>query len=58
MKEIKSKKTGLTHIITEEEYATMVRQESILKRFDVTDIKSRIIIPVQTPKEIIKKVKE
>jgi hypothetical protein len=59
MKEIKSKKTGLTHILSEEQYAGMVREGNIIKRFDVTEIKGRTIIPVskEVPKEIIKSKK-
>lgn len=63
MKELKSKKTGVTTIYTEEEYADIVNyQPDILKRFDVTDIKSRPIIPSlkEIPREIkiTKKIKE
>lgn len=63
MKELKSKKTGVTKVYTEEEYADIVNyQPEMLKRFEVTDIKSRPIIPSlkEVPKEIkiIKKTKE
>lgn len=63
MKELKSKKTGVTKVYTEEEYADIVNhQPDMLKRFEVTDIKSRPIIPSlkEVPKEIkiTKKAKE
>lgn len=63
MKELKSKKTGVTKVYTEEEYAEIVNKKpDMLKRFEVTDIKSRPIIPSikEVPKEIkiIKKTKE
>jgi hypothetical protein len=63
MKELKSKKTGVTKVYTEEEYADIVNNKpDMLKRFEVTDIKSRPIIPSlkEVPKEIkiIKKTKE
>lgn len=67
MKELKSKKTGVTTVYTEEEYAEIVNNKpDMLKRFEVTDIKSRPIIPSlkevqrEVPKEIkiIKKIKE
>lgn len=61
MKELKSKKTGLTTVYTEEEYADIVNyQPEMLKRFEVTDIKSKPIIPslkqVQSLKEVPKEV--
>ena len=63
MKELKSKKTGVTKVYTEEEYTDIVNNKpDMLKRFEVTDIKSRPIIPSlkEVPKEIkiIKKTKE
>jgi len=46
MKELKSKKTGKIQIVTEEEYAQIVRKPELLKRFVVTDLRSR---PVTSP---------
>jgi hypothetical protein len=63
MKEFKSKKTGLTTVYTEEEYAQIVNNKpDLLNRFIITDVKSRPIIPSlkEVPKEIkiTKKMKE
>ena len=56
MKELKSKKTGMVSICTEEEYAAMVNKKpDWLKRFDVTDLKSfkQAVSPIkETPVEI------
>lgn len=55
MKELKSKKTGVTKVYTEEEYADIVNSKpDMLKRFEITDVKSRPIIPSlkEVPKEI------
>ena len=54
MKEIKSKKTGRIQQITEEEYAQLVKQEDIIKRFTVTTLNPRAIIPSMKPKKIQK----
>ena len=59
MKEIKSKKTGRIQIISEEEYAVMVKQGEVIKRFTVTDVRgTRVITPPQTPVEIKKITKK
>jgi hypothetical protein len=56
MKELKSKLTGRTTIYSEEDYATIVNKTpDMLKRFEVTDIKSKPIIPqlrTEVPSEI------
>lgn len=60
MIELKSKKTGITHVISDEEYASMVRKGAIqLSRFNVTKLQMRTIIPSLEPKEvkIVKKQK-
>ena len=56
MKELKSKKTGLTQLISEEEYAKLVNAGTIpLSRFTVTDLKSRPLMPsIKIPNEIKK----
>ena len=61
MKILKSKKTGLEHSVTEEEYAAMVREGTIINRFDVTDIRMRPSVSQEVPielKAIIKKTKQ
>jgi hypothetical protein len=56
MKELKSKKTGLVQLISEEQYSTIVNAGTIdLRRFIVTDIRSRIIPSIKLPNEIKKK---
>lgn len=46
MKELKSKKTGLIQLVTEEEYARLVNSGNILMtKFIVTELKSRPIVP-------------
>jgi hypothetical protein len=55
MKELRSLKTGLKTVYTEEEYADIVNnQPEWLSRFEVTDIRSRPIIPSlkEVPAEI------
>jgi hypothetical protein len=55
MKELKSKKTGKTTVYTEEEYAEIVNNKpDLLKRFEITDMKSRPLIPSlrEVPAEI------
>jgi len=56
MKEIKSKKTGYVQILSEEEFALLVRKPEILKRFTVTDLRSRPVISTEIPKDL-KKIK-
>ena len=58
MKELKSKKTGKIQIVTEEEYAQIVRRPELLKKFVVTDLRSRPVISPVTPEVKIKKKKE
>jgi hypothetical protein len=63
MKELKSIKTGLTTICTEEEYAYIVNHKPHwLKRFEVTDIKGiKQIIPsikVSEAKEVPIEIKK
>jgi hypothetical protein len=67
MKELKSKKSGVTNVISDEEYAEIVKSDKerkfkLLDRFKVTDLKMRSIIPSlkEVPKEvkITKKSKE
>jgi hypothetical protein len=58
MKQLKSKKTGQVSIVTDEEYSLIVkRQPTWIGRFDVTEIRSRPIVPsLKTPiKEVEKK---
>lgn len=50
MKEIKSKKTGKIQVLTEEEYAQLTRKPELLKRFIVTDLRSRPIVNPEIPK--------
>jgi hypothetical protein len=46
MKEIKSKKTGLATVLSDEDYAVIVNKKpDMLKRFVITDLKARAIIP-------------
>jgi len=54
MKELKSKKTGLVQVLSEEDYARMVNSGNIdMKRFIVTDLKGRTIIPaLKVPEEV------
>jgi hypothetical protein len=54
MKELKSKKTGLVTVCSEEEYANLVnRKPEWLKRFDVTDLKGiKQALPSVSPTEI------
>jgi len=54
MKELKSKKTGLVQVLSEEDYARMVNSGNIdMKRFTVTDLRSRTIIPsMKVPEEV------
>jgi len=55
MKELKSKKTGLVTVCSEEEYAYMVNHKPLwLKRFEVTDLKGikQAILSKETPTEI------
>lgn len=55
MIQIKSKKTGLSHILSKEEYATMVAEGEIIKRFDVVDVSVRpMIIPAIKTVEVKK----
>lgn len=55
MKELKSKRNGRTHILTEPEYADILKKGIFpLKNFIVTDIVLRPIVP--SIKEIPKKV--
>lgn len=49
MKEARSKKTGKIQIWTEEEYAQVVRKPELLKRFIVTDLRTRPVINPQIP---------
>lgn len=53
MKELKSKRNGRTHILTEQEYAEILKKGVFpIKNFTVTDIAMRPIIPsvTQIPK--------
>lgn len=51
MIELKSKRSGITHIISDEEYAFMVKKGAIqMSRFAVTKLQMRSIIP-SFPKE-------
>jgi len=44
MKELKSKKTGLVQLLSEEDYSKLVNAGTIdLRKFVVTDIRSRVI---------------
>ena len=56
MKELKSKKTGKIQIVTEEEYAQIVRRPELLKKFVVTDLRSRPVISPVMP-EVKDKIK-
>jgi hypothetical protein len=63
MKEIKSKKSGLTQTVSDTEYAEIVNKRVIdLSRFTVTDVMKRSIIPsIKIPEvevKITKKKKE
>ena len=57
MKEIKSKKTGRIQILTEEEYAQLVRKPTLLSRFTVTDLRSRPVVNPVIPDIKEKKIK-
>lgn len=55
LKELKSKRNGRTHILTEQEYAEILKKGVFpLKNFIVTDITMRPIVP--SVKEIPKKI--
>ena len=55
MKELKSKKTGRISIISEQEYANIVNKAVIdLRKFVVTDIKTRPVISAKIPDEVKK----
>jgi hypothetical protein len=62
-KELKSKLTGLVHIVSDEEYQMILNSPISMKRFTVTDVKSlKSFIPIQKEqpievKKIIKKIK-
>jgi hypothetical protein len=59
MKELKSKKTGAVSIISDEDYIRMTKDTNLIKKFDVTDIRSmKAIIPSlkEVPVEV-KKIK-
>jgi hypothetical protein len=52
MIELKSKKTSITHVISDEEYALAVRKKAIdFSRFIVTKLTMRPIIP-SFPKDV------
>lgn len=59
MKELKSKKTGLVQVLSEEEYARLVNSGNIpLSRYIVTDLKSRPLVPsMKIPSETNKSKK-
>ena len=58
MKELKSRKSQAIHVISDQEYADMVaedknRENKLLDKFTVTDLRMRPIIPsLVTPKEV------
>ena len=56
MKELKSKKTGLTQLVSEEDYAKLVNAGTVpLSRFVVTDLKARPLMPsIKFPNELKK----
>jgi hypothetical protein len=56
MIELKSKKTKLVQLITEAEYKTMVDSGFDMKRFEITTLNSRPIIPAFKSIEV-KKIK-
>lgn len=58
MKELKSKKTGKIQVVTEDEYAQIVRKPELLKKFTVTDLRSRPVINPITPEVKLKKIKK
>jgi hypothetical protein len=60
MIELKNKKTGKSYIVSDDEYAGMVnedknREQKLLPRFTVTNLKVRSVIPREAPKDIKKK---
>lgn len=53
MKELKSKKTGKIQVISDEEYSAIVAKGIIdLKKFIVSDLKMRNIIPQVIKKKV------
>ena len=60
MKELKSKKTGLVQILSEEDYARLVKEGTVpLSRFVVTDLRSRPLIPSsKVPSDLKNKTKK
>lgn len=54
MKELKSKKTGKVQIVTEEEYAQIVRRPELLKKFVVTELRSRPVVSPVVPEVKVK----
>ena len=57
MKEFKSRKTGRVSVYTDEEYDTMVRAGFDMRRYVITDVKMRNIIPAKPPEISTKKKK-
>ena len=58
MKELKSKKTGKIQVYTEDEYAQIARRPELLKRFVVTELRSRPVVSPAVPEVKIKRKKE
>lgn len=59
MKELKSKKTGIVTIISDEDYHRMIKDTRLIRKFDVTDVRGmKTIIPSlkEVPIEV-KKIK-
>jgi hypothetical protein len=60
MKELKSKRTGIISVLSNEDYADMVKQDQdrrikLLDKFTVTDVRIKNIIPASIPE--LKEVK-
>ena len=57
MKELKNKKTGRIEMLSDEAYDKMVRDapNRFMTRFTVTDVRSRPIVPLLSPKNIVTK---
>ena len=55
MYELKSKKSGALHILSDDEYKELVNDGNIdMNKYTVTDIKMHSIIPsIKEPKEVI-----
>ena len=59
MKELKSKRNGKIHIISDEEYDAIIRKGVFpINKFTVTELRLREIVPMKVGEPIIKKKKK